>query len=809
MAVTLPTEARVVVIGGGIMGCSTAYHLAKAGVADVVVLEREQLTSGTTWHSAAQVRQLRSSAGLTQLIRNSVALYESLEAETGLATGWLRKGSLSIATTADRLTHIRRQAALARLFGVAAEEVDAVEAKRLWPLLNTDDVIGAVHSTDDGRVNPSDLCAALVRGAKQAGATIFEHTAVSGFEQRGGRVSAVLTEHGRIACDSVALCAGLWSREVAEMVGVTAPLYACEHFYMLTEPIDGVDGHLPTLGDHDGHLYFRDEVGGLLVGCFEPNAKPLPMEKLPKGFAFDLLNEDWEHFEPMMINAMHRIPALETATVRMLLNGPESFTPDGQFLLGESPDLRGFFLGCGMNSVGLASGGGAGRALAEWIIEGRPTIDLGEVDVRRFAPFQNNLKALHERIPEELGRHYAVSYPAHHPETVRGVRRSPLHQRLASHGARFGVRAGWERPDYFVPEGAVVAHALSFAKPPWFDVVAAEQRAARQGVVLVDQSSFAKFRLDGPGALPLLQHLCANEMDVAPGRVVYTAMLNEAGGFESDLTVFRLAEEQFMLITGTAQATRDENWIRGHMDDATPAVLVDVTSGFAVIGVAGPNAAALMARVSPDDLSETAIPAYRHREIDVGYARVRAARLSYTGEPGWELYVPTEFAVGVYDALFAAGADFGLRNIGTMTLTCLRVERGFLAWGHDLTPGDTPLEAGLGFAVRFDKAVEFIGRRALLEQRRIGVRRRLASFRLDDPAAYPIGGEPIVHHGRPVGQVTTAAYGHSVGAAVCIGYIGDGVSPAVEMIAAGGFAIDIAGTAWPATARLSGRVAAG
>ncbi len=798
MTVTLPSEARVVVIGGGVMGCSTAYHLAKAGVADVVLLERKKLTSGTTWHSAAQVRQLRSSAGLTQLIRNSVALYESLEAETGLTTGWLQKGSLSVATNPDRLTHIRRQAALARLFGVDAEEVDAVEAKRLWPLLNTDDVIGAVYSSGDGRVNPSDLCAALVRGAKQAGATIFEDEAVNGFERRGGRVSAVLTEHGRIACESVALCAGLWSREVAGMAGVAAPLYACEHFYMLTEPIDGIDGHLPTLGDHDGYLYMRDEVGGLLVGSFEPNAKPLPMENLPNGFAFDLLNEDWDHFEPMMLNAMHRVPALENATARMLLNGPESFTPDGQFLLGESPELAGFFLGCGMNSVGLASGGGAGRALAEWIIEGRPTIDLGEVDVRRFAPFQNNLKALHERIPDELGRHYAVSYPAHHPETARGVRRSPLHRRLAERGARFGVRAGWERPDFFVPDGVDMPHTPGFDRPPWFDLVAAEHHAARQDVVVVDQSSFAKFRLEGPGALALLQRLCANDIDAPPGRVVYTAMLNEAGGFESDLTVFRLAEQQFMLVTGTAQATRDENWFRRQMDAATPAVLVDVTSGYAVIGVAGPKAAELMARVSPDDLSESAIPAYGHREIDLGYARVRAARLSYTGEPGWELYVPTEFAVGVYDALYAAGVGLGLRNIGTMALTGLRVERGFLAWGHDLTPADTPLQAGLGFAVDFEKGIDFIGRAALLEQRRHGPGRRLAYFTLEDPAAYPIGGEPILQHGKPVGQVTTAAFGHSVGAAVCIGYIAD-----AERIAGGGFAIDIAGTAWPAATELS------
>ena len=793
-----PSEARVVVVGGGIMGCSTAYHLAKAGVKDVVLVERKQLTCGTTWHSAAQVRQLRSSANLTQLIRNSVELYKSLEAETGQATGWIQKGSLSLAANPERFTHIKRQAALARLFDVEAAVISADEAGRHWPLIRIDDVLGAVYSPDDGRVNPSDVCAALIKGAKAHGAHIFEDTAITGFENSNGRISSVITEHGRITTEAVALCAGLWSRDVAKLAGVSAPLYACEHFYLLTETMDGIDGHLPTLSDHGGHLYIRDETGGLLVGCFEPNAKPLPMDKLPKDFAFDLMTEDWDHFEPMLENAMHRIPALETAQARMLLNGPESFTPDGQFLLGESPELPSFFLGCGMNSVGVASGGGAGRALAEWIIEGRSTMDLWEVDVGRFAPFQSNLRMLHERIPEELGLHYAISYPGRHPESARCVRRTPVHERLAQKGGHFGVRAGWERAEFFMPEGETIADDLTFGRPPWFENTAAEHLAARKGVVCVDQSSFAKFIVEGPNATSLLQRLCANDVDVAPGRIIYTAMLNDQGGIESDVTIFKITDDKYFLVTGTGQAVKDTEWINRHKGDDR-ATLTDVTSGYAVLGVAGPQSEEILARISGDDVSLTNFPRYRHREIEAGYGIVRAARLSYTGEAGFELYIPSEFAIGVYDALSDAGRDLGLMDIGTTALTSLRVERGFRAWGHDISAADTPFEAGLGHAVKLEKNAGFIGHDALARQRDAGPARHLAFLTCTDPGAYPIGGEPIIFNGQPVGQITSAAYGHSVGAAVCMGYVEHPPAKINEMAAAGGFAIDIACELAPAT----------
>lgn len=798
----LPDAASVVVIGGGVMGCSTAYHLAKLGCREVVLLERHKLTSGTTWHSAAQVRQLRSTRNLTQLIRYSTQLYASLEEETGQATGWVQTGSLSIATNPDRLTHIRRQAALARAFGVEAHEISGKEAAGLWPMMNGADVIGAVFSPSDGRVNPSDLCAALAKGAKASGVRIMEGVTVTGFETGGRRVTMVETDRGRIACKAVANCAGLWGRQVAGLAGVAAPLYACEHFYLLTKPIPGVAPHLPTLSDHDGHLYIRDEVSGLLVGCFEPWGKGLPLDKLPEDFAFDLLNEDWDHFEPMMMNALHRIPALQTAEVRMLLNGPESFTPDGLFLLGEAPELGGFYLGCGMNSVGVASGGGAGRALAEWIIEGRPGMDLWPVDIRRFAPFQNNPRALADRIPEELGLHYAISYPNREPTTARNLRLSPLHRRLAAKGARFGQRAGWERPLWFALPGAAIDETLTFGRPGWFEQVEAEHRAARERVALFDQSSFGKLLVQGPDAEPFLQRLCANDLSVPPGRVVYTAMLNARGGFEADLTVLRLAGDAFLMVTGTAQTVHDRDWLQSHQGGARVAV-TDVTSAIAVLAVAGPRARELLQGLTSADLSNRAFPYFTWRDIDLGSCTLRAARLSYAGELGWELYVPAEFVPRVYDEIVARGAEFGLADAGAEALTALRIEKAYRAWGRDIGPDDTPLEAGLGFAVALDKPVEFIGREALLRQRDNTPSRRLVALTLDDPEALPHGDVPILRNGVIAGLVTSAAFGHSLGRAVCLGYLGvpDGLS-IKQQLAAGGFELDIAGQRFAVRATL-------
>lgn len=797
-----PDAASVVVIGGGVMGCSVLYHLAKMGVKDVVLLERKQLTSGTTWHSAAQVRQLRSSNNMTELIRYSTELYAGLEAETGQSTGWTKTGSLILATNEDRFTFIMRQASVAKIFDVETHIIGQREAAEMWPMMNADDVIGAIYSPDDGRVNPSDLCAALIKGAKANGARVFEDSEVTGFDIDKGRIAGVRTEHGLIHCDKVVNCAGLWGRRIGEMAGVTVPLYACEHFYLLTKEIVGMGAHLPTLADHDNYLYLRDEVGGLLAGCFEPNARGIALDKLPNDFAFDLLNEDWDHFEPMMMNALHRIPALETAEVRMLLNGPESFTPDGNFLLGEAPEVSGFFVGCGMNSVGIAAGGGAGKALAEWVIYGEPPMDLWSVDIRRFARFSANERILKERVPEMMGLHYVVGYPGRELETARGVRRTPIHDRLAENGAQFGLRMGWERADWFAEGSELLPQPLKFGKPAWHDAVGRECFAARNGVALFDQTSFSKLMLQGPDAEPVLQRLCANNVAVKEGQVIYTAMLNDRGGMESDFTAFRLADDRYMLVTGSNQPVRDKHWIEQNLLDGEFVTLTDITSSLAVLSVMGPKSRTLLQRLTDADLGNAAFPVFTSREISLGYATVRAARLSYVGELGWELYVPVEMAAGLYDELMATGQDLGLRNAGMLALGSLRVEKGYRSWGHDVTPDDTPLEAGLGFAVKLKTDIPFKGRKALEKQKQEGIQQRLVHFKVVDPSLHLIGHEPILQYEKVVGQVTSAAYSHTLGACVAMGYIRlDGRSPK-EIISEGNFKIEYAAEAYTVEASL-------
>ncbi|HIN48997.1 MAG TPA: FAD-dependent oxidoreductase [Deltaproteobacteria bacterium] len=793
MNISLPKHGQIIVIGGGIMGCSTAYHLIKNGCRDVILLERAKLTSGTTWHSAAQVRQLRSTESLTRLVQNSVELYSSLEAETGQATGWKQTGSLSIATNPDRLTHIRRQASLSQAFGIGAEEISVNKAAEKWPLMRTDDLIGAVYSPSDGRVSPSDICAALIKGAKSQGLRVFEDTPVTGIRSKNGRVAAVKTAQGEITCETIVNCAGIWGRSIAAMVGVAGPLHACEHFYLLTELMDSVTAApLPTLSDHDGHLYLRDEGGGLLVGCFEPQGKALDIEQLPEDFAFDLLPEDWEHIEPILANAMHRIPELEQTGVKMLLNGPESFTPDDRFLLGESPELRGFFLGCGMCSVGIATGGGAGRALAEWIIDGEPSMDLWPVDIRRFVPAQNTLQTLRERSPETLALHYAVSFPGRQYQTARNLRLSPLHSRLETAGAEFAEQMGWERPRWFNPESKPTVPELSFEKPGWHSLHAEEHRAAREAVVLFDQSTFGKLLVQGRDAESALQRLCANDISKADRRVVYTAMLNRRGGYESDLTLMRLDTESFLLVTGTGQPVRDKDWIRRNLYPDEYVTVTDMTGAYAVISIAGPNSRGLLTRISSDDFSNSGFPFYTHRTVEVGSAMVRAARLSYIGELGWELYIPSESALPVFDAIRKAGDDLGLKLAGIEALSSLRIEKGYCAWGHEIGPDDTPLQAGLEFAVKFNKPDSFLGKEALLKQKTEGVSRRLVMLTVTDSEAHPHGGEPIWWNNTLVGRTTSGTFGHTVGCAVMIGYIGCTETKLVTMLNTGNFEVEIA-----------------
>ena len=754
----LPREASVVVIGGGVMGCSTLYHLAKAGVSDAVLIERNKLTSGTTWHSAAQVRALRSTRNLTDLIRYSISLYSSLEEETGQQVGWINKGSLSIATSEDRMTHVRRQEALAHLFGIRAETISAGEAAERWPMMRDDDILGAVWSPDDGRVSPSDLCAGLIKGAKSRGAKIFEDTGVTGIITEAGRIRAVETTAGVIKCDAIALCTGLWSREVASMAGAEVPAWPCEHFYLLTKPVEGITGNLPTLSDHDRHLYIRDDSGGLLVGCFEPMGKPIDPERLGPDFAFQLLQEDWDHFEPMMENALHRLPVLETAEVKMLLNGPESFTPDGSFLLGETAETRGLYLGCGMNSVGVATGGGAGMALAHTIINGAPPMDLHEADPKRFDASVNTVAALSARVPEVLGKHYEITYPGRQWQTARGIKTLPLHERWVAAKAFFGQVFGYERPLYF---NCSAPPKLTFGKPEWFDQVGAEVGIASSAAAITELSSFGKFDVIGADAEAELDRIMTASMKKQPGRVMYSLMLNDAGGIESDLTILRLAEDHYQLTVGSGAVKRDHAWIRNHIRPNAAVTLVDRSQDLASLGLMGPGAAEIALKLSGDWMHDLGY--FRHASGMLAGVEVLAARLSYIGSYGWELTCACDDVMQLYDAL----ADAGGQPIGSFAMTAMRIEKRFLSYGHDLDTDMTPAMAGLEFAVAMDS--DFIGREAL--QEKPASSSRLVTLKLDDQDAQPIGNEPVMQDGQMIGKVTSAAYGYRVGRPVALALI--------------------------------------
>ncbi|HYB40831.1 MAG TPA: FAD-dependent oxidoreductase, partial [Candidatus Methylomirabilis sp.] len=702
-------------------------------------------------------------------------------------------GSLSVARTADRLIQLKRTASMARGFGVEAEQIGLDEAARRWPLMRTDDLTGAVWLPGDGKGNPADITAALARGARANGVAVFEKTRVTAIKVAGGAAVGVATSAGDIRCDVVVNCAGLWAREVGAMAGVAVPLHPVEHMYIVTKPMDGVPRDLPVMRDPDGHIYFKEEVGGLAMGGFEPVAKPWLSRDYPDDFEFTLLAEDWQQFEILMANAIIRVPALETAPVQRLINGPESFTPDNQFILGEAPELRRFFVGAGFNSAGIASAGGAGRALAEWIAQGEPTMDLWPVDIRRFARWHANERWLRDRMVEAPGLHYAVAYPLRDFQSGRDVRRSPLHDRLAARGAVFGSKMGWERANWFAADGGRRETVYSFTEQNWLPYSGAEHRAAREAVAVFDQTSFSKFLVEGADAEAVLQRLCANDVGGPPGKVVYTGMLNERGGYESDLTVTRLAADSYFVVTGTAQATRDADWIRRHVAAGARVALTDVTSAYTMLGVMGPSSRALLRRVSGADLSSAAFPFATMQEIPVGHAVVRAIRMSYVGELGWELYVPVECAVGVYDALRSAGEDLGLRDAGYYALESLRMEKGYRAWGHDVTPDDTPLEAGLEFAVRWDKPGGFIGREALLAQRGRGIDKRLVILTLEDPAALPWHDEPILRDGAMVGWVTSAAFGHTLGRAVAMGYVRNPGGVDRRFVESGRYEIELAG----------------
>jgi len=767
---TLPTHAEIVIVGGGIVGCSVAYHLAKLGKTDVLLLEQGKLTCGTTWHAAGLVGQMRPNRNMTQMSKYGIELYASLELETGLATGWKQCGSVNVASTPERLKVLRKQVAMANSFGVECHEISPQEAGDKYPIMRTDDLQGAIWLPGDGKANPADLCMSLAKGARNRGVKMQEGIEVTGVMIENGKAVGINTAQGDVRCEVIVNCAGQWARQFGKLAGVNVPLYSAEHFYIVTGQIPGVHPMLPVMRDPDGFIYYKEEVGGLVMGGFEPKAKPWKMDPIPSTFQFELLDEDWDQFEPLMKTAMHRTPCLETADIKMLLNGPESFTPDGNFILGEAPEVRNYFVCAGFNSAGIANSGGAGRLMAEWIVGGEPSTDLWDVDIRRFGSFTGNRKALAERTGETLGLHYAMRWPRQELETARPLRTSPLYDILALKGAEFGSKNGWERASYFKAEGATRPD-YTLGKPGWLSRVQAEQKATREAVALYDQTSFSKYLLQGRDALAVLQRLCANEMDVPVGKMVYTAMLNERGGFESDLTVIRLGASSFKIITGSAQTVRDFDWITRHIGESEHAVLTDISAMYSVLSVMGPKARELLARVSPDDLSPDALKFSWTKEIDVGFARVRAARMSYVGGPGFELYTPTEMARHVYLALMDAGRDLGLVDAGYYSLDALRIEQGRRAWGAELGPDETPWEAGLAFSVRLTKPSDFIGKAALLKAQGQPLRKKLVTLVFDAPDAYAWGGEGIVLGGVSVGDITSVGWSPLAGACVALGYV--------------------------------------
>jgi heterotetrameric sarcosine oxidase gamma subunit len=769
----VPPRARAVVIGGGVVGCSIAYHLAHLGWRDVLLLEQGRLSCGTTWHSVGVVSQLRSQRSLTKLSLASIELYERLGREAGLDTGWNRCGGLAVARTEERLTQLLRGAALGRTLGVQGERISLQEAQALWPLMRTDDLAGAVWSPGDGKVNAIDLTQALARGARLAGARIVEGLGVRDIQVENGAVSGVVTTTGDvIECEVVVNAAGQWSKKVGALAGVTVPLHPTEHFYVITDAVEGIRPHMPAVRDPDGWTYFKDEGDGILVGGFEPVAQPwVSSEDIPEHFEFQLLPENWEQFSVIMENAIVRIPVLEKTGIRKMFNGPESFTPDSTLIMGEAPEVRGFFVACGFNSSGVGYAGGVGLALAEWIVSGEPTLDLSSVDIRRFAPYFGNTTWLRERVQESEGMHFALPWPNKEPVTARPLRRSPLYEPLVRAGVCFGTKMGWERPNWFAPAGVEPEVSFSFGRQNWFPFVREEHLATRERIALFDLSSFAKFILKGPDAETVMQCLCSNDVAVPPGRIVYTAILNDHAGYESDLTVTRISEDEFLIVTGAGQATRDFAWIERALGHTVRAQLVDVTAAYSVLSLMGPRSRALLEALSPDRFDSDAFPFASSREIQLGRATCRATRITNVGELGWELHVGADMALTVYEHLMEAGADFGLTNAGYYALDSLRLEKGYRAWGRELTPDVTPLEAGLLFACKLKTAVPFRGREALERQLTGGSHRRLAIFVLDDPEPILWGGEVILRDDETVGFTTSGAFGHTLERSVAFGYV--------------------------------------
>jgi glycine cleavage system aminomethyltransferase T/glycine/D-amino acid oxidase-like deaminating enzyme len=800
--VEVPSNAQVVIIGGGVIGCSVAYHLAKIGWKDIVLLERKALTSGTTWHAAGLIGQLRATSTMTRLAKYSADLYGALEGETGVATGMRQNGSITVALTGERREELLRSASMARAFGVDVVEIGPDDVKARYPHLNGDGVVSGVYISKDGQGDPANITLALAKGARQLGARVLERVAVTGVRREGRRVSGVEwasgDETGFIEADAVVNCGGMWGHEVGRMAGVNVPLHACEHFYIVTEPIEGLT-QLPVLRVPDECAYYKEDAGKILLGAFEPTSKPWGMDGIPRDFEFDQLPEDFDHFEPILEAAVARMPMLATAGIHTFFNGPESFTPDDAYHLGLAPELDNFWVAAGFNSVGIQSAGGAGMALAAWMDDGEKPFDLGDVDISRMQPFQGNKTYLFERSKETLGLLYADHFPFRQKATARGVRRSPFHDALAARGAVFGETAGWERANWFADEGQAREYEYSWWRQNWFDNWAAEHRAVRENVGMYDMTSFGKLRVEGRDAEAFLNHVCGAEMAVPVGKIVYTQFLNTRGGIEADVTVTRLSEVAYLVVTPSTTRVADQVWLQRHFGDYN-VVVTDVTSGEGVLAVMGPKARDLLQLVSPADFSNEMNPFGTMQEIEIGMGLTRVHRVSYVGELGWEIYVSTDMCGHVFEVLSEAGADVGLKLCGMHMMDSCRIEKGFRHFGHDITCEDHVLEAGLGFAVGRDKA-DYVGRDAVLRKREAGLGRRLVQLRLNDPEPLLYHNEPILRDGEIVGYTSSGSYGHWLGGAIGMGYV-PCPGESTKDVLASNYEIEVAGVRVAATASL-------
>ncbi|MGB0207276.1 MAG: GcvT family protein [Candidatus Puniceispirillaceae bacterium] len=809
--ISLPSHASVVIIGGGVIGCSVAYHLAELGWTDIVLLERKQLTCGTTWHAAGLIAQLRATQNMTRLAKYSQELYAGLEAKTGVATGFRQNGSITVALTDARLEELRRGAAMARAFGVEIDEISASEIAQKYPGLNVSDAKGGVYLDKDGQADPVNITQALAKGARAMGVKIIEGVAVTDILSDDEQVTGVTTPFGNISADYVVNCGGMWARQIGQMAGVSVPLHACEHFYIVTEQIPDLQKNLPVLRVPDECAYYKEDAGKILLGAFEPVAKPWGGDGISEDFEFTTLPDDFEHFEPILEQAVNRLPVLEQAGIQTFFNGPESFTPDDRYMLGEAPELKRFFVAAGFNSVGIQSAGGAGMALAQWIDRGRPQMDIWDVDIRRVHPFQSNRHYLSERVSETLGLLYADHFPYRQFATSRGIRKTPLHNRLAEHGACFGELYGWERANWFLPkeeaaQGKIPEYEYSWKRQNWFDYAKQEHLGVRNHAGLFDLSTFGKIKLVGKDAEAVLQRICANNVATEPGKIIYTQWLNDAGGIEADVTVTRLAEDEYLIVTPAATIRRELSWLKRHIPDDAHCFAVDMTVSEAVIAVMGPKSRDILQPLIDQSLGNDDFAFGTAQDIHIAQAMARAHRVSYVGELGWEIYVSSEMAEHVFDAIYRSGEAHNMRLCGMHVLDSCRIEKAFRHFGHDISDEDNVLEAGLGFAVKLDKPAsrfgDFIGRDAVQSKKQNGLQKRLVQFKLTDPELLLYHNEPILRDGKIVGYLTSGNYGHHLGGAIGLGYVPCHADESAADMLSSSYQIDVAGDIITAEASL-------